>query len=382
MSMEATTIGSLISLQRGYDLTETQRHPGKVPIVGSAGVHGYHDKARAKGPGVALGRSGASFGKVTYVNEDYWPHNTTIFVTDFKGNEPLFIRYLLESLDFSSLNSGSAQQSLNRNYVYMVPVKQFSLPIQRRIAGILSAYDDLIENSQRRIKILEEMARRLYREWFVHFRFPGHEGCTFVESPLGEIPEGWRIEPLGNIAQITMGLSPKGDSYNEEAIGTPLINGPVEYGERFPKRIKWTTSPTKTCSKGSLIICVRGSTTGKYVKSDGEYCLGRGVCSLSSGFQGFADQLFISELPVLLRQAGGSTFPSWTTNQLLNHQVISPPLVILTRFEEVAKPINEQISVIDKQIQNLRRTRDLLLPRLLSGQIDVEALPEPGLTEP
>jgi len=382
MSMEATTIGSLISLQRGYDLTETQRHPGKVPIVGSAGVHGYHDKARAKGPGVALGRSGASFGKVTYVNEDYWPHNTTIFVTDFKGNEPLFIRYLLESLDFSSLNSGSAQQSLNRNYVYMVPVKQFSLPIQRRIAGILSAYDDLIENSQRRIKILEEMARRLYREWFVHFRFPGHEGCTFVESPLGEIPEGWRIEPLGDIAQITMGLSPKGDSYNEEAIGTPLINGPVEYGERFPKRIKWTTSPTKTCSKGSLIICVRGSTTGKYVKSDGEYCLGRGVCSLSSGFQGFADQLFISELPVLLRQAGGSTFPSWTTNQLLNHQVISPPLVILTRFEEVAKPINEQISVIDKQIQNLRRTRDLLLPRLLSGQIDVEALPEPGLTEP
>ena len=297
-----------------------------------------------------------------------------------------FLRFVIGGPDFEcyvlpittrvNVQHSSGKQILDFEFT-LPPV-----PIQRRIAGILSAYDDLIENSQRRIKILEEMARRLYREWFVHFRFPGHEDCQFVESPLGEIPEGWRIEPLGDIAQITMGLSPKGDSYNEEAIGTPLINGPVEYGERFPKRIKWTTSPTKTCSKGSLIICVRGSTTGKYVKSDGEYCLGRGVCSLSSGFQGFADQLFISELPVLLRQAGGSTFPSWTTNQLLNHQVISPPLVILTRFEEVAKPINEQISVIDKQIQNLRRTRDLLLPRLLSGQIDVEALPEPGLTEP
>ena len=95
VTMEMTTLGDVISLQRGYDLTETQRRPGTVPIVGSAGVHGYHDKAKAKGPGVALGRSGASFGKTTFIREDYWPHNTTIFVTDFKGNEPLFVRYLL-----------------------------------------------------------------------------------------------------------------------------------------------------------------------------------------------------------------------------------------------------------------------------------------------
>ena len=179
-----TTLGSLLSLQRGYDLTESQRRPGSVPIVGSAGIHGYHDTAKAKGPGVALGRSGASFGKVSFVREDYWPHNTTIFVTDFKGNDPVFIRYLLESIDFSSLNSGSAQQSLNRNYVYLVPVRTFPLPTQRRIAGILSAYDELIENSQRRIKILETMARSLYREWFVRFRFPGHESVPRVPSPL------------------------------------------------------------------------------------------------------------------------------------------------------------------------------------------------------
>jgi len=378
---ETLPLGNVLTFQRGFDITKAEQRDGPYWVISSSGPKSKNENFKVAGPGVVIGRKG-SLGTVFFSQENYWPHDTTLWVKDFHGNDPRFAYYYLQIMGLERLDAGSSNPSLNRNHIHTIPVLWPIPIIQRRIAGILSAYDDLIENNQRRIKILEEMARRLYREWFVHFRFPGHEGCRFVDSPLGEIPEGWRIEPLGDIAQITMGLSPKGDSYNEEAIGTPLINGPVEYGERFPKRIKWTTSPTKTCSKGSLIICVRGSTTGKYVKSDGEYCLGRGVCSLSSGFQGFADQLFISELPILLRQAGGSTFPSWTTNQLLNHQVISPPLVILTRFEEVAKPINEQISVIDKQIQNLRRTRDLLLPRLLSGQIDVEALPEPGLTEP
>ncbi len=372
--MEMTTLGNLISLQRGYDLTEAQRRPGTIPIVGSAGIHGYHDTARAKGPGVALGRSGASFGKVSFVEEDYWPHNTTIFVTDFKGNEPVFIRYLLEGLDFSALNSGSAQQSLNRNYVYLVPVKKFPLPIQRRIAGILSAYDELIENSQRRIRILESMARALYREWFVHFRFPGHESVPRVSSPLGEIPQGWAVRPFEDLATITMGLSPKGDTYNEDGVGTPLINGPVEFGDRFTKQVKWTTSPTKCCKEGDLVVCVRGSTTGRYVKSNGVYCLGRGVCGIGSRFQGFVDLLFANELPALLAQTSGSTFPSWTGPQLKSHPVLSPSNEVLARFEALVRPISEAVLAYSSQTQNLRRTRDLLLPRLLSGQIDVEVV--------
>lgn len=227
--MEMTTLGELISLQRGYDLTEEQRHLGRVPVVGSAGIHGYHDTAKAKGPGVTLDRSGASFGKVTFIQEDFWPHNTTIFVTDFKGNEPPFIRYLLESLDFSSLNSGSAQQSLNRNFVYPLPVRRFSLPAQRRIAGILSAYDELIENSQRRIQILEAMARALYREWFVHYRFPGVKGCRgFESSALGDVPKSWKVTDLIKVCSTGNGIQtgPFGSQlhesdYSEE--GVPVV---------------------------------------------------------------------------------------------------------------------------------------------------------------
>jgi type I restriction enzyme S subunit len=220
--MEMTTLGEIISLQRGYDLTEDQRRPGSVPVVGSAGVHGHHDTARANGPGVTLGRSGASFGHVTYIREGFWLHNTTLFVTDFKGNEPLFIRYLLESLDLSFLNSGSAQQSLNRNYVYGVQVRKFSLPLQRRIAAILSAYDDLIENNTRRIQILERMAQAIYREWFVHFRFPGHAKVKRVASPLGPIPQGWEVLKLSSLVETQYGYTESADS---EPVGPRYLRG-------------------------------------------------------------------------------------------------------------------------------------------------------------
>ncbi|MGH9351786.1 MAG: restriction endonuclease subunit S [Terriglobia bacterium] len=246
------------------------------------------------------------------------------------------------------------------------------LPLQRKISAILSAYDELIKNGRRRIRILEEMARALYREWFVRFRFPGHEKIKRVDSAIGQIPQSWDVKHLGEIATITMGLSPNGDTYNEVGDGTPLVNGPVEFAERFTKQVKWTTAPTKLCREGDLVVCVRGSTTGKYVKSDGVYCLGRGVCGLSSQYQCFVDLLFANELPILLAQTSGSTFPSWTGPQLKFHPVLSPPPELLARFEAMVQPLSAAVLGYSRRIQNLRRTRDLLLPRLLSGQVDLK----------
>jgi len=295
---------------------------------------------------------------------------------DPKKADKHFLYYLFNSSPVRQQIRGSASGTKVRHTapsrIANVKISVPTLHIQQRIAGILSAYDDLIENSQRCIKILESMARALYREWFVNFRFPGHKGHPRVESPLGEIPKGWEVKPLGNFASISMGLSPKGDTYNEVGDGTPLINGPVEFGERFTKAIKWTTAPSKLCRAGDLIVCVRGSTTGKHVKSDGVYCLGRGVCSISSKHQGFVDSLFEHELPALLGQTSGSTFPSWTGPQLKSHPVLVPSDGVLARFDSFVKPITEAVYGHSRRIENLRRTRDLLLPRLLSGQIDVE----------
>ena len=116
-------LGNFISLRRGHDLTWRDRRDGEVPVVGSAGENGFHDTAIASGPGVVLGRSGASFGQAHYCAQDYWPHNTALYVTDFRGNNPLFVFYFLKAIDFSRHNSGGAQQSLNRNFIAPIPLK-------------------------------------------------------------------------------------------------------------------------------------------------------------------------------------------------------------------------------------------------------------------
>ena len=327
---------------------------------------------------------GASLGDAAFVNSirEFSIKNVALFKPNPNIVDPRYLYYYVISHHFQerikAMRTGSAQPFLGLSQLRGFSVRLHrNLSVQRRIASILSAYDDLIENNTRRIAILEEMARRIYEEWFVHFRFPGHEQVKMVESELGLIPEGWSILPLQDIATVTMGLSPKGESYNTNGDGIPLINGPVEFGDRFTVCIKWTTSPTKLCSAGDLIICVRGSTTGKYVKSDGVYCLGRGVCAIKSTWQCFVDQMFIHQLPILLAQTGGSTFPSWTGPQLKHHPVLLPSIDLLSRFESLVQPMNATVLNYSRKNANLRATRDLLLPKLISGELDVSTLPEP-----
>ena len=313
---------------------------------------------------------------VVKVNREFSIKNVALLRPDGRKIDRAYFYYLVLSPEFRAnvmnIRSGAAQPFISLANLRAFEVSyDDDLEVQRRIAGILSAYDELIENSQRRIKILESMARALYREWFVHFRFPGHESVPRLPSALGDIPQGWEVKKLGEVATITMGLSPKGDTYNEQGDGTPLVNGPVEFGDRFTKQLKWTTAPTKLCHDGDLVVCVRGSTTGKYVKSDGEYCLGRGVCGMNSKHQAHLDLLFQAELPRLLGQTSGSTFPSWTGPQLQSHPVLSPPSKLLERFEEIAKPMSAAIATYVRRIENLRLTRDMLLPKLLTKPTQV-----------
>lgn len=161
MGWTECALGDIVQFQRGHDLPDSLRTDGKVPVIGSAGITGYHNVAKAKGPGVTIGRSGASIGKAFYVSTDYWPHNAALYVKDFKGNSTKAVYYLLKLLDFAYLNSGSAQPSLNRNVLHNLMIKFPPLPIQRKIAAVLSAYDDLIENNNRRIAILEKMAEEI-----------------------------------------------------------------------------------------------------------------------------------------------------------------------------------------------------------------------------
>lgn len=169
MSSEWTTstLGEFLRLQRGHDLTSSDQKPGNVPVMGSAGPNGTHNEALACGPGVVIGRSGASIGRVHFSEASYWPHNTCLYVTDFLGNNPKFAYYLLQTLNLAAYNSGSAQPSLNRNLIYTVPLQIPSRSEQDVIAKTLSALDDRITLLRETNQTLESIAQAIFKSWFV-----------------------------------------------------------------------------------------------------------------------------------------------------------------------------------------------------------------------
>ncbi|MEK9134587.1 MAG: restriction endonuclease subunit S, partial [Pseudomonadota bacterium] len=174
LSWHTSRLGDVVTLQRGHDLPEAQRQDGDVPVVSSSGITGSHNEPKAKAPGVVTGRYG-TIGEVFYVEEDYWPLNTALYVTDFKGNHPRFVAYFLQNVLRNYQSDKAAVPGVNRNVLHDLKVRSTDAKSQEKVADILSAYDDLIENNRRRMALLEEAARQLYREWFVRLRFPGHE---------------------------------------------------------------------------------------------------------------------------------------------------------------------------------------------------------------
>src|SRR5262249_44007275 len=192
---DTISLGRFVALQRGHDLTEPDRPRADVPVMGSAGPNGFHDTALVRGPGVVLGRSGASFGQAHYCKTDFWPHNTALYVTDFFGNHPLFAFYFLKSIDFSRHNSGGAQQSLNRNFIAPILVAVPKRAEQEAIAEALSDADVLIES----VELLLAKKRLLKQGAMLDLltgkrRLSGFElKPGYKQTEVGVIPQDWGV---------------------------------------------------------------------------------------------------------------------------------------------------------------------------------------------
>ena len=320
---------------------------------------------------MVTGRYG-TLGRVYFIREDFWPHNTTLWVKDFHGNDQRFVYYLLGALKLADQSAVSAVPGVNRNDLHRLSVSIPTLPIQRRIAEILGRLDDKIEVNRRINRTLEAMAQALYRHWFVEFG-PFRDG-EFVESELGAIPKGWEVAQLENVADVIMGASPAGDTYNDRGTGTPLINGPVEFGGYFAVKTKWTSAPTRLCREHDLILCVRGSTTGRRVIADDIYCLGRGVCAIRAkhSCQSFINRLVDDRLDNMLTHATGSVYPSLSSDSIRQLRVLKPPKKILDRFCRLVDPMDEQVQTNVKANAKLAKTLDYLLPKLLTGEIRLD----------
>jgi len=276
-----------------------------------------------------------------------------------------------------SLTAGATVAHLNMREIREMELPQLPpLPTQRKIAAILSAYDDLIENNTRRIKILEEMAQAIYREWFVHFRFPGHESVRMVESELGLIPEGWEVKNLFEIAEVTYGFPFKSNLFTSNPTNKPVIrirNIPNDYTDNFTNE---TVSEKFQVKNGDLLIGM-----------DGDFHMGKwagGIAYLNQRIVRLRPKIEISPYYLFLALQKpihffGSTITGTTVAHLSDKDLKSINLMIPGKI--FIKKINENLDFLFKfeillkiKNANLRRTRDLLLPKLISGELDVSEL--------
>jgi type I restriction enzyme S subunit len=239
---------------------------------------------------------------------------------------------------------------------------------QQKIAGILSAYDDLIANNERRIGLLEEAMHLLYREWFVHLRFPGWEE-TEVEDGM---PEGWEKRPLGELCDVTMGQSPKSEFYNSDGDGLPFHQGVKDFGGRFISHQTYCTQPNRIAEAGDILFSVRAP-VGRMNYTLDKIIIGRGLAAMRNRarYQSFQFYQLQSNFFKEDMIGGGAIFASVTKKRLLEFPMLTPKIELIQQFEEFSKPADSQIANLHHQNQRLREARDALLPRLMSGRIEV-----------
>ena len=335
-----------------------------------------------------LMRRAREFGESAILGiEGCFPDSVVGFVADPEKADVRFIKYYMEilKLQMQSVSRGTTQDNLSMDKLLTFDFRVPPLPIQQRIAGILSAYDELIENNQRRIRILEDMARSLYREWFVHFRYPGHESVPFVDSPLGQIPQGWEVKKLGDIAvvnrtQINAKNAPDELHYIDIASVSP---GQIDYVTTYA----FTDAPGRArriVQHGDVLwSCVRPNRRSHALVMHPETntIASTGFAVLTAKTVPFTFLYFATTtddfVSYLTNNASGAAYPAVTATTFEKAELLVPSPALLERFGEATIAMMEQAHTLQRQTTNLRRTRDLLLPRLLSGQVKLATDTQP-----
>lgn len=315
-----------------------------------------------------------TIGEVAVVKDipDYAIKNVALFKTGGSELKGKWLAYYLHSSEakghmFGNMK-GSSQQFLSLKQLRELPVPMAPKQYMEKTIDILSSYDDLIENNQKQIKFLEEAAQRLYKEWFVDLRFPGHETTPI----MGGVPEGWETQTLSKIADVVMGQSPKSEFYNQDGQGLPFHQGVGSYGTRFVIDTTYSTSFTRIAEAGSILFSVRAP-VGRLNMTKNKVVIGRGLAAINhrAGMQSYLFYLLKERFFKDDIIGNGAIFASISKDELLGQKFVVPVDNLVERFNTIASDMDKKIAGLAEQIALLTEARDRLLPILMSGEIEV-----------
>ncbi|OQW68864.1 MAG: hypothetical protein BVN35_19645 [Proteobacteria bacterium ST_bin11] len=355
------------------------------------------------------------------VSPDY-----VVFGCDIEKLDPEYLYFFIKS-DFwntwvEGAGVGSVRVRIYFRELINIPIRLPSIKYQKKIVSILKSFDNKIKLNRQTNQTLEQIAQAIFKSWFVDFEpvkakmaakqagasaeqiehaalcaisgktpeqlaqldpqtlqqlkatavlFPD----ALVDSEMGEIPEEWEASKLGKHFNVVMGQSPSGDTYNEVGDGIVFFQGRRDFGFRFPTARVYTTDPKRFAQAGDTLISVRAPVGDKNMACE-KCCLGRGVASIrhKSGSRSFT-YAFISYIESNLSNSGsdGTVFSSINKDELNAVSYVAPSDVLVTHFEELIHPIDEQVEVLSKEIDSLEKTRDFLIPKLLSGELLIES---------
>ena len=378
MKMTRYKLSKLITIKNGKDYKHLDS--GDIPVFGSGGymcsVSSYlYDKVS-----ILLPRKGTLSNIQYYNGGKFWTVDTCFYsIVDESVCDPYYLYRYLRGLDLSGYDTGASIPSMTQKTYNSIKVNLPSLETQHRIASILSAYDNLIENNNKRIRLLEQMAENLYKEWFVRFRFPGHEKAEFENG----LPKGWKRNKIKEYYNTCSGGTPsreKNEYYNEGTIfwvkTGEIQDSLIQKTEELISTEGLKHSSAKILPKWTLLMAMYGVNIGKLGIITNEMSCNQAACAfIDKGSIPSVFYLFFylkSIRSYLLSISFGAAQQNLSQVLIQNLRIVMPQEDVLKSFDNVIRPLYNQICALQQQSELLSRQRDLLLPRLMSGKLEVK----------
>jgi type I restriction enzyme S subunit len=382
-------IGDIANFKRGYDLPAYNRQDGIYPVMSSSGVSGYHNEYKKEGEGLITGRYG-TLGEFYYINGKYWPHNTSLYVTDFKGNYPKYVYFLMKSLTFLKKSDKSTVPGIDRNDLHEFKIPYIEGTKQIDIAEALFIIERKIDLNNKINSELEAIAKAIFNFWFVQFDFPNEIGKPYKTSGgemewndklKREIPIGWNNDELKYFFEINSGYPFESDNYCEEGLYKLITIKNVQdkfldtSTADFIDEIPVNLPEYCKLKHGDLLMSLTGNVGRVCIVTENNLLLNQrvGVVVPKNGFQSFTYFLLQSEFVInsFKKISTGSNQKNLSPIEAVELQALIPEEKIIKQYEIKTKPMFEMIMKNQIQNQELIHLRDFLLPLLMNGQVKV-----------